>query len=73
VVVVESGDFVTIVRLTHHANDDASRMIQGDRGGWRGHFTEDGVRMHAAGTYATEWRREADGEWRVSAERFELG
>ena len=27
-----SGDFVTIETLTHHANDDASRMIQGDSG-----------------------------------------
>jgi acetamidase/formamidase len=27
---VESGDLVTIETLTHHANDDASRMIQGD-------------------------------------------
>jgi acetamidase/formamidase len=32
VVEVESGDFVTIETLTHHANDDASRMIQGDPG-----------------------------------------
>jgi len=29
---VESGDLVTIETLTHHANDDASRMIQGDPG-----------------------------------------
>ena len=32
VVEVRSGDFVTIETLTHHANDDAERMIQGDRG-----------------------------------------
>ena len=32
VVEVDSGDFVTIETLTHHANDDASRMIQGDPG-----------------------------------------
>jgi len=31
VVEVASGDFVTIEVLTHHANDDASRMITGDR------------------------------------------
>ena len=29
---VESGDFVTIEALTHHANDDAERMINGDPG-----------------------------------------
>ena len=29
---VESGDFVTIEALTHHANDDAERMIKGDPG-----------------------------------------
>jgi len=29
---VESGDLVTIETLTHHANDDAARMIQGDPG-----------------------------------------
>ncbi len=32
VVEVGSGDFVTIEALTHHANDDASRMITGDPG-----------------------------------------
>src|SRR5690606_485055 len=31
-VTVESGDFVTLEVLTHHANDDAERMIQGDPG-----------------------------------------
>lgn len=29
---VESGDFVTIETLTHHANDDAERMVRGDPG-----------------------------------------
>ena len=29
---VESGDLVTIEVLTHHANDDAEQMIQGDPG-----------------------------------------
>ena len=29
---VDSGDFVTIEVLTHHANDDAERMIKGDPG-----------------------------------------
>lgn len=30
--VVQSGDFVTLETLTHHANDDASRMVTGDPG-----------------------------------------
>ena len=29
---VDSGDYVTIETLTHHANDDAERMIKGDPG-----------------------------------------
>ena len=29
---LSSGDFVTIETLTHHANDDAERMIKGDPG-----------------------------------------
>jgi acetamidase/formamidase len=29
---VKSGDFVTIETLTHHANDDAMRMVKGDPG-----------------------------------------
>jgi acetamidase/formamidase len=29
---VESGDFVTVETLTHHANDDAERMVKGDPG-----------------------------------------
>ena len=29
---VSSGDFVTMEALTHHANDDAERMIKGDPG-----------------------------------------
>lgn len=29
---VDSGDFVTIESLTHHANDDSERMIKGDPG-----------------------------------------
>src|SRR6267154_4331587 len=29
---VNSGDFVTIEALTHHANDDAERMVKGDPG-----------------------------------------
>lgn len=30
--VVYSGDFVTLETLTHHANDDAERMVDGDPG-----------------------------------------
>src|SRR6476659_9154324 len=30
VVEVTSGDFVTIETVTHHANDDAERMVKGD-------------------------------------------
>ena len=32
VVEIDSGDYVTIEALTHHANDDAERMIKGDPG-----------------------------------------
>ncbi len=32
VVEVDSGDFVTLETLTHHANDDFDRMIKGDPG-----------------------------------------
>ena len=32
VVEVESGDYVTMETLTHHANDDAERMVRGDPG-----------------------------------------
>ena len=29
---IDSGDYVTIETLTHHANDDAERMVKGDPG-----------------------------------------
>ncbi|HEY2736676.1 MAG TPA: twin-arginine translocation signal domain-containing protein, partial [Polyangiales bacterium] len=32
VVEIASGDFVTIETVTHHSNDDAERMVQGDAG-----------------------------------------
>jgi acetamidase/formamidase len=32
VIEVNSGDFVTLETVTHHANDDAERMVQGDKG-----------------------------------------
>ncbi|KRH78578.1 acetamidase [Ferrovum sp. JA12] len=30
VITIQSGDFVTIETITHHANDDADRMVYGD-------------------------------------------
>ncbi len=32
VLTVRSGDFVTVETLTHHANDDPERMVEGDEG-----------------------------------------
>jgi acetamidase/formamidase len=32
VIEVSSGDFITLETVTHHANDDAERMVQGDPG-----------------------------------------
>src|SRR5262249_58747654 len=32
VVEIDSGDLVTVEALTHHANDDAERMVRGDPG-----------------------------------------
>src|ERR1700731_1369457 len=32
VIEMDSGDYVTIEALTHHANDDAERMVKGDPG-----------------------------------------
>ena len=32
VIEIDSGDYVTMETLTHHANDDAQRMVAGDRG-----------------------------------------
>lgn len=29
---IDSGDTVTVETLTHHANDDAERMVEGDAG-----------------------------------------
>ncbi len=49
---VESGDFVTIETLTHHANDDAARMVRGDQGAESVYFwdkTRKGVNRRGAG------------------------
>ncbi|MEO8039792.1 MAG: acetamidase/formamidase family protein [Betaproteobacteria bacterium] len=49
---VQSGDFVTIETLTHHANDDAARMVQGDPGAESVYFwdkTRKGVNRRGAG------------------------
>nr|WP_238473877.1 acetamidase/formamidase family protein [Altericroceibacterium spongiae] len=32
VLTVRSGDFITVETLTHHANDDPERMVEGDKG-----------------------------------------
>jgi hypothetical protein len=52
VVEVESGDYVTIETLTHHANDDAERMVQGDAGAESVFFWDEqrkGVNRRGAG------------------------
>jgi len=49
---LESGDFVTIETLTHHANDDAERMVKGDPGAESVFFwdkTRKGVDRRGAG------------------------
>ena len=50
--IVHSGDYVTLETLTHHANDDAERMVNGDPGAesvfkWTG--KEKGVDRRGAG------------------------
>jgi len=50
--VVHSGDFVTLETLTHHANDDADRMVTGDPGAesvFKWSKTEKGVNRRGAG------------------------
>ena len=52
VVEVDSGDFVTIETLTHHANDDAERMVKGDPGAESVFYWDDsskGVNRRGAG------------------------
>jgi acetamidase/formamidase len=49
---VQSGDFVTIETLTHHANDDSARMVKGDPGAESVYFwdkTRKGVNRRGAG------------------------
>jgi acetamidase/formamidase len=47
---VDSGDFVTIETLTHHAYDDHARMIQGDPGAESVfHWTRDGKNVDRRG------------------------
>ncbi len=51
-VTVESGDFVTLETLTHHANDDSERMIKGDAGAESVFYwdkTKKGVNKRGAG------------------------
>ena len=54
VVEVDSGDFVTIETLTHHANDDASRMIQGDSGA-ESVYTGTAARRTSTGAAPARW------------------
>ncbi|MBZ9935621.1 acetamidase/formamidase family protein [Mesorhizobium sp. BR1-1-16] len=52
---VRSGDFATIEVLTHHANDDAERMVEGDSGAesvFRWTESEKAVPRRGAGTEA---------------------
>jgi acetamidase/formamidase len=49
---VQSGDFVTVETLTHHANDDALRMVKGDPGAESVYFwdkSRKGVNRRGAG------------------------
>jgi acetamidase/formamidase len=49
---VQSGDFVTIETLTHHANDDNARMVKGDPGAESVYFwdkSRKGVNRRGAG------------------------
>ena len=51
VIEIDSGDYVTIEALTHHANDDAERMIKGDPGQLpRGAFTPSSRKASSPGT-----------------------
>lgn len=50
VVVMNSGELVTLETLTHHANDDFDRMIKGDPGAERiFHWTKDGKMIDRRG------------------------
>lgn len=50
VLTVRSGDYITIETLTHHANDDPERMVEGDKGA-EGvyHWTKDGKAIERRG------------------------
>ena len=56
---VDSGDFVTIEALTHHANDDAERMIKGDPGAESVYLLDQGQEEREPP------RRRADGRFRL--------
>jgi len=50
VVEMKSGDFITIETLTHHANDDHERMVEGDPGAEDVfHWTKDGKNVDRRG------------------------
>ncbi|MDF0487465.1 acetamidase/formamidase family protein [Sphingomonas sp. H39-1-10] len=47
---IRSGDYVTVETLTHHANDDAERMVEGDAGAESVyHWTADGKAVERRG------------------------
>ena len=62
VVEIDSSDFVTIETLTHHANDDAERMVKGDPGAESGVFLVEGQEGRRPARRRTD-RRQAIGAW----------
>ena len=64
---VNSGDYITIETLTHHANDDAERMVKGDPGAESVYlWTKDkkGVNRRGAGPSPRRARSaSANGRW----------
>ena len=66
-VTVDSGDFVTLETLTHHANDDFERMIKGDKGAesvFHWDKNKKGVNKRGAGPMDHKSRRRR-GLWRA--------
>ena len=74
---IDSGDFITIEALTHHANDDAERMVKGDPGARKRIPVDQGeegrqpARRRTDGRLAVRaWRRR--GTWRAHLHRSGL-
>lgn len=62
---IESGDYVTIETLTHHAGDDLERMVQGDEGAESVYlWTQDkkGVERRGAGSTDPSVYKKGSGE-----------